>query len=203
MICYYQLSFYFSFTTTASTSTNLTPTISTSTPTVGLLLLPQVVGKYCEKRDPNLACKIFERGNCDRELIAVCNKNSLFISEASYLYKRRNMKLWAEVSSTNALIKMIIIVLKVLSDENQYKRPLIDQVVQTAFAETQDIEDIFVTVITSAFLFFSSTPCQLLPQVKAFVAADLSNEIIKLMEKIVLENSVFSDRRSMKIFIFG
>ena len=57
----------------------------------------QVVGKYCEKRDPHLACVAYERGNCDRELIAVCNENSLFKSEARYLVKRRNMELWAEV----------------------------------------------------------------------------------------------------------
>merc|ERR1712121_317653 len=57
----------------------------------------KVVGKYCEKRDPHLACKAYERGNCDRELIAVCNENSLFKSEARYLVKRRDMELWAEV----------------------------------------------------------------------------------------------------------
>jgi len=123
----------------------------------------KVVGKYCEKRDPHLACKAYERGNCDRELIAVCNENSLFKSEARYLVKRRDMDLWAEV----------------LNDENQYRRPLIDQVVQTALAETQDPEDISVTV-------------------KAFMAADLPNELIELLEKIVLENSVFSDHRNLQ-----
>merc|ERR1711981_1271929 len=75
------------------------------------------------------------------------------------------MELWAEV----------------LNDEgqNQYRRPLIDQVVQTALAETQDPEDISVTV-------------------KAFMAADLPNELIELLEKIVLENSVFSDHRNLQ-----
>ena len=53
---------------------------------------------------------------------------------------------------------------------------LLPQVVQTALAETQDPEDISVTV-------------------KAFMAADLPNELIELLEKIVLENSVFSDHR--------
>ena len=43
---------------------------------------------------------------------------------------------------------------------------MIDQVVQTALAETQDPEDISVTV-------------------KAFMAADLPNELIELLEKIV------------------
>lgn len=120
----------------------------------------KVVGRYCEKRDPHLACVAYERGQCDRELIAVCNENSLFKSEARYLVRRRDMDLWAEV----------------LNDENQYRRPLIDQVVQTALAETQDPEDISVTV-------------------KAFMAADLPNELIELLEKIVIDNSVFSDHR--------
>ena len=30
-----------------------------------------VVGKYCEKRDPHLACVAYERGQCDEELIKV------------------------------------------------------------------------------------------------------------------------------------
>ena len=33
----------------------------------------KVVGKYCEKRDPHLACVAYERGECDYELINVSN----------------------------------------------------------------------------------------------------------------------------------
>lgn len=79
-----------------------------------LLYLPLFVflGKYCEKRDPHLACIAYERGQCDRELINVCNENSLFKSEARYLVKRRDPELWAEV----------------LQETNQYRRQLIDQV---------------------------------------------------------------------------
>ena len=29
----------------------------------------RVVGRYCEKRDPHLACVSYERGQCDEELI--------------------------------------------------------------------------------------------------------------------------------------
>lgn len=74
--------------------------------------------------------------------------------------RRCDPELWAEV----------------LSESNPYKRQLIDQVVQTALSETQDPEDISVTV-------------------KAFMIADLPNELIELLEKIVLDNSVFSDHR--------
>ncbi|XP_044739664.1 clathrin heavy chain [Chrysoperla carnea] len=123
----------------------------------------RVVGRYCEKRDPHLACVAYERGQCDRELIAVCNENSLFKSLARYLVRRREPELWTEV----------------LSESNPFKRQLIDQVVQTALSETQDPEDISVTV-------------------KAFMTADLPNELIELLEKIVLDNSVFSDHRNLQ-----
>jgi len=77
-----------------------------------------------------------------------------------YLVRRREGDLWLEV----------------LRVDNPYRRQLIDQVVQTALSETQDPEDISVTV-------------------KAFMTADLPNELIELLEKIVLDNSVFSDHR--------
>lgn len=54
-------------------------------------------------------------------------------------------------------------------------------------SETQDPDDISVTV-------------------KAFMTADLPNELIELLEKIVLDNSVFSDHRYimlMHIFVLG
>jgi hypothetical protein len=50
--------------------------------------------------------------------------------------------------------------------------------VQTALSETQDPEEVSVTV-------------------KAFMTADLPNELIELLEKIVLDNSVFSEHRSV------
>lgn len=90
----------------------------------------------------------------------MCNENSLFKSEARYLVKRRDPDLWAVV----------------LQEDNEYRRQLIDQVVQTALSETKDPEDISVTV-------------------KAFMTADLPNELIELLEKIVLESSVFSEHR--------
>lgn len=124
----------------------------------------RVVGRYCEKRDPHLACVAYERGQCDEDLIKVCNENSLFKSEARYLVRRRDPELWKVV----------------LDVENKYRRQLIDQVVQTALSETQDPEDVSVTV-------------------KAFMSADLPNELIELLEKIVLdENSIFRDHRNLQ-----
>lgn len=36
----------------------------------------RVVGKYCEKRDPHLACVAYERGQCDEEIIKVLNSQT-------------------------------------------------------------------------------------------------------------------------------
>lgn len=50
--------------------------------------------------------------------------------------------------------------------------------VQTALPETQDAEEVSVTV-------------------KVFMTADLPNELVELLEKIVLDNSIFSEHRSI------
>ncbi|PAA80763.1 hypothetical protein BOX15_Mlig023734g1 [Macrostomum lignano] len=57
----------------------------------------RVIGKYTEKRDPHLSCIAYERGQCDDDLIRVCNENSLFKSQARYLVKRKDEALWARV----------------------------------------------------------------------------------------------------------
>jgi len=53
------------------------------------------------------------------------------------------------------------------------------QVVGVVLPDSQDPEDVSVTV-------------------KAFMAADLPNELIELLEKIVLENSAFSDNQNLQ-----
>ncbi|KAJ3211483.1 hypothetical protein HDU67_004519 [Dinochytrium kinnereticum] len=121
------------------------------------------VGKYCEKRDPYLAYIAYERGQCDKELIDITNENSMFKHQSRYLVKRRDPDLWAFA----------------LRLDNAYRRSLIDQVVATALPETQDPEDVSITV-------------------KAFMAADLPNELIELLEKLVLEGSAFSDNRNLQ-----
>lgn len=116
------------------------------------------------------------------------------------MVRRKDPDLWASV----------------LLESNPFRRPLIDQVkyikdnfcllliqlhgviskllflcpqvVQTALSETQDPEEVSVTV-------------------KAFMTADLPNELIELLEKIVLDNSVFSEHRCvapiLATFCFG
>ncbi|KAL3090143.1 hypothetical protein niasHS_006595 [Heterodera schachtii] len=67
----------------------------------------------------------------------------------------------------------------VLAESNPHRRQLIDQVVQTTLSETSDPDDITITV-------------------RAFISADLPNELIELLEKIVLENSAFTENRNLQ-----
>ena len=121
----------------------------------------------------------------DRAHIATLCEKAGLKSEARYLVKRRDMELWAEVLAAHRPGKgwqhwenlSLWNFLLLLGRELYFTLTLpLAQVVQTALAETQDPEDISVTV-------------------KAFMAADLPNELIELLEKIVLEKSVFSDHR--------
>lgn len=74
----------------------------------------QVVGKYAEKRDPNLACVAYKRGHNDDALVECTNKHSLFKLQARYVVERSDPELWA----------------KVLDEaENKHRRALIDQVI--------------------------------------------------------------------------
>jgi len=67
----------------------------------------------------------------------------------------------------------------VLNSENEHRRNVIDQVVSTALPESTNADEVSATV-------------------KAFISADLPNELIELLEKIVLHNSDFSNNRNLQ-----
>eukprot|EP00011_Vannellida_sp_DIVA3-517-6-12_P006730 CAMPEP_0114634276 /NCGR_PEP_ID=MMETSP0168-20121206/15897_1 /TAXON_ID=95228 ORGANISM="Vannella sp., Strain DIVA3 517/6/12" /NCGR_SAMPLE_ID=MMETSP0168 /ASSEMBLY_ACC=CAM_ASM_000044 /LENGTH=1681 /DNA_ID=CAMNT_0001845973 /DNA_START=191 /DNA_END=5236 /DNA_ORIENTATION=+ len=68
---------------------------------------------------------------------------------------------------------------KVLVEESPHRRQLIDQIVQTALPDSKNPDEVSSTV-------------------KAFMTADLPTELIELLEKIVLENSLFSGNRNLQ-----
>ena len=80
------------------------------------------VGKYCEKRDPNLAFIAYSKGQNDLELIGVTNENSMFKAQARYLLERADSEVWEFVLSPN----------------NEHRRSLVDQVTSTAVPESSD-----------------------------------------------------------------
>ncbi|KAL8349464.1 hypothetical protein RB598_005038 [Gaeumannomyces tritici] len=81
-----------------------------------------VVGKYCEKRDPNLAYIAYRKGGNDLELVNITNENSMYKAQARYLLERADRELWTFV----------------LSENNIHRRSVVDQVISTAVPESTD-----------------------------------------------------------------
>uniref|UniRef100_A0A8C9GDC7 Clathrin heavy chain n=1 Tax=Piliocolobus tephrosceles TaxID=591936 RepID=A0A8C9GDC7_9PRIM len=125
----------------------------------------KLIGKYCEDLDSHLAYIAYERSNgeCDKELINITSKNGLFKLQAKYLVKRQSMELW----------KMV------LDESNKYRKNVIDQVIGSTLIESNNADEITVTV-------------------KAFIEQKLSSELIELLEKIVLHNSEFNDNKNLQ-----
>lgn len=92
------------------------------------------VGKYCEKRDPNLAYIAYSKGQNDLELVNITNENSMYRAQARYLLERSDAELWRFV----------------LSENNIHRRSVVDQVTATAIPESNDPSKVSVAV--SAFL---------------------------------------------------
>lgn len=122
-----------------------------------------IVGKYCEKRDPNLAFIAYSKGQNDLELIAITNENSMFRAQGKYLLERADPEIWSYV----------------LSENNIHRRSLVDQVIATAVPNSTDPDQVSIAV-------------------KAFIDADMPVELIELLEKIILEPTVFSDNSNLQ-----
>jgi clathrin heavy chain len=69
-----------------------------------------------------------------------------------------------------------------LQPDNQYRRNVIDQVVGTALPESTSADEVSSTV-------------------KAFISADIPNELIELLEKIVLHMSDFSKNKNLQTLL--
>lgn len=88
------------------------------------------VGKYCEKRDPNLAYIAYSKGQNDLELVNITNENSMYRAQARYLLERSDNELWKFV----------------LSENNIHRRSVVDQVTATAVPESTDPAKVSVAV---------------------------------------------------------
>ncbi|KOS19635.1 putative clathrin heavy chain [Escovopsis weberi] len=89
-----------------------------------------IVGKYCEKRDPNLAFIAYSKGQNDLELVNITNENSMYRNQARYLLEREDAELWRFV----------------LSENNIHRRSVIDQVTATAVPESTDPGKVSIAV---------------------------------------------------------
>lgn len=70
----------------------------------------------------------------------------------------------------------------VLSPNNIHRRSVVDQVISTAVPESTEPDKVSVAVAS-------------------FLAADLPVELIELLEKIVLEPSLFSDNENLQVCV--
>ena len=95
---------------------------------------PLVVGKYCEKRDPNMAFIAYSKGQNDLELINITNENGMYKAQARYMLDRADPEIWAFV----------------LNNNNNHRRSLVDQVISTAVPESTEPDKVSVAV--KAFL---------------------------------------------------
>lgn len=138
-----------------------------------------VVGKYCEKLDPSLAFLAYRRSNgqCDNDLLRITTENGLYKDLARYLVERQDLELWANaLSNENSASDETE---TENGEESPARRSLIDQVVQSALPEAKSPDEVSMTV-------------------KAFMNADLPNELIELLERIVLQGSDFSNNRNLQ-----
>ncbi|PHH63349.1 hypothetical protein CDD81_6046 [Ophiocordyceps australis] len=88
------------------------------------------VGKYCEKRDPNLAYIAYSKGQNDLELVNITNENSMYRAQARYLLDRADNELWRFA----------------LSENNVHRRSVVDQVISTAVPESTDPAKVSIAV---------------------------------------------------------
>lgn len=102
-----------------------------------------VVGKYCEKRDPNLAYIAYSKGQNDLELVNITNENSMYRAQARYLVERGDEELWKFV----------------LSENNIHRRSVVDQAITTAVPESNDPNKVSIVV---AALLAADMPSELI-----------------------------------------
>lgn len=134
-----------------------------------------VVGKYCEKRDPNLAYIAYRKGQNDLELINITNENSMFKAQARYLLERADSEIWEYVLSPN----------------NIHRRSLVDQVTSTAVPESQDPDKVSLAV--KAFI-TSDMPGELIELLEKIILEPSSFSDNPSLQNLLMLTAAKSDR---------
>ena len=100
-----------------------------------------------------------------------CDDELIEVTNKNYLYRMQARYLVERQSEE--------LWAKVLNAENPHRQQVIDQVVQTALPETKNVDEVSLAV-------------------RAFIDAELPNQLIELLERIVLHNSDFADNKSLQ-----
>jgi clathrin heavy chain len=127
--------------------------------------------------DSKVVGKYCEERNPDLAFIAYkrawgsCDMELVEVTNRNYLY-RMQARYLVERQSADLWAH-------VLREDNTHRKQVIDQVVQTALPETKNADEVSTTV-------------------KAFMDADMPNELIELLERIVLHNSDFASNKNLQ-----
>ncbi|CAI6341479.1 unnamed protein product [Periconia digitata] len=140
------------------------------------------VGKYCEKRDPNLAFIAYSKGQNDLELINVTNENSMFKAQARYLLDRADSEIWDFVLNPN----------------NMHRRSLVDQVTSTAVPESTDPDKVSVAV--KAFI-TGDMPAELIDLLEKIIIEPTTFSDNPSLQNLLMLTAAKSDRGRMMGYI--
>ncbi|KAK3718293.1 Clathrin heavy chain [Vermiconidia calcicola] len=140
------------------------------------------VGKYCEKRDPNLAFIAYQKGQNDLELINVTSENSMFKAQARYMLGRADPEIWSYV----------------LSDNNIHRRSLVDQVISTAVPESTDPEQVSIAV--KAFI-DSDLPVELIELLEKIILEPSTFSDNSNLQNLLMLTAAKSDRGRVANYI--
>lgn len=140
------------------------------------------VGKYCEKRDPNLAYIAYRKGQNDLELINITNENSMFRAQARYLLEREDLEVWNYVLSPN----------------NIHRRSLVDQVISTAVPETTDPERVSIAV--KAFI-DADMPTELIELLEKIILEPTTFSDNANLQNLLMLTAAKSDRSRVSGYI--
>ncbi|CRK24292.1 hypothetical protein BN1708_013907, partial [Verticillium longisporum] len=140
------------------------------------------VGKYCEKRDPNLAYIAYSKGQNDLELVNITNENSMYRAQARYLLERSDRELWDFV----------------LSENNIHRRSVIDQVTSTAVPESTDPSKVSVAV---AALLGNDLPLELIELLEKIVLEPSPFSDNQNLQNLLLFTAAKADKSKVMDYI--
>lgn len=143
---------------------------------------PLTVGKYCEKRDPSLACIAYTKGQNDLELISITNENGMFRQQGRYLLERADPEVWGYV----------------LNDDNVYRRSLVDQVIATAVPEAQEPEKVSVAV--KAFM-ENDLPAELIELLEKIILEPSAFSENAILQNLLILTAIKTDKSRVMDYI--
>ncbi|KAI9810581.1 MAG: hypothetical protein M1826_003503 [Phylliscum demangeonii] len=141
-----------------------------------------VVGKYCEKRDPNLAYIAYRKGQNDLELIHITNENAMYKAQARYLLERADRELWTFVLSPN----------------NNHRRAVVDQVISTAVPESTEPDKVSVAV--ASFL-AADLPAELIELLEKIVLEPSPFSDNESLQNLLILTATKSDKSRVMDYI--